>query len=64
MNTLERDADNARKLYALVKEMVEQTQSPVVLDVGVQMLGLCKILLIEAVPADFEHVRVEREPIA
>ena len=64
MNGLERDAEYARRMYALVKEMVAQTQSPVVLDTGVQMLGLCKILLIEAAPGDFEHVRVERERIA
>jgi hypothetical protein len=64
MSTQGRDAEFATRLYALVREMIAQTESPVVLDAGVQMLGLAKVLLTEAAPDAFEHVRLEREPVA
>lgn len=58
------DAKFARELHALAKKMVEQTESPVVLDVGITALGLAKVLLIETAPDEFEHVRAERVRIA
>jgi hypothetical protein len=58
-----RDAAQARRMYALAKEIVTTTRSPLVRDVGIQMLALAKILISEAAPADFTHLDLELAPL-
>ncbi|GAC1408419.1 MAG: hypothetical protein NVSMB64_16630 [Candidatus Velthaea sp.] len=64
MDTTTIDAENARRLYALATEMTAATRSPVVRDVGIAILALSKVLLSEAAPESFEHVRPDLHPLA
>jgi hypothetical protein len=58
-----RDAEQARRMYALAREVVTSTGSPLVRDVGIQILALAKILISETAPADFTHLDLELAPL-
>jgi hypothetical protein len=50
-------------MYALASEIVTSTASPLVRDVGIQILALAKILISETAPADFTHLDLELAPL-
>lgn len=50
------DVDQVRQLRALAEQLA-RSETPVVRNVGVQVLGLAKLLVAEIVPEEFEHLR-------
>lgn len=50
------EVDQVRQLRALAEQLT-QAETPVVRNVGVQVLGLAKLLVAEIVPDEFEHDR-------
>lgn len=51
------EIDQVRQTYALAQQLSVSTV-PVVQTLGTQILGLCKLLIAEIVPDEFEHIRV------
>lgn len=50
------EVDQVRQLRALAEQLA-RSDTPVVRNVGVQVLGLAKLLVAEIVPDEFAHLR-------
>jgi len=50
------EVDQVRQLRALAEQLA-RSETPVVQNVGVQVLGLAKLLVAEIVPDEFAHLR-------
>ncbi len=49
------ESEQARQVHTLAKELAA-SDNPVVQNIGIQVLGLSRLLLAEIVPDEFEHV--------
>jgi hypothetical protein len=50
------EADRVRQLRTLAEQLAG-SETPVVQNVGLQVLGLAKLLVTEVIPEEFEHLR-------
>ena len=50
------EVDQVRQLRVLAEQLA-RSETPVVQNVGVQVLGLAKLLVAEIVPDEFAHLR-------
>ncbi len=49
------ESEQIRQVHALAKQLAA-SKNPVISDIGIQLLGLSRLLLAEILPGDFEHV--------
>jgi hypothetical protein len=49
------ESEQIRQVHALAKQLAA-SKNPVITDIGIQILGLSRLLLAEILPDDFEHV--------